>query len=54
MVGEGVDDGAGAADVGWGGGEVFAFAEEGGAFVGWGLSLRHVGVWCLVFGVYMC
>lgn len=34
VVGEGVDDGAGTADVGGGGGAVFAFAEKGGGFVG--------------------
>lgn len=52
VVGEGVDDGAGTAEVGGGGGVVFAFwegkGEEGGGFGGFGGGMViHVGV---VFG----
>lgn len=48
VVGEGVDYGAGAADVGGGGGAVFAFAEEeGGVFVGF--LGRHVVLCCAVW-----
>lgn len=53
VIGEGVDDGAGAADVGQGRGAVGAFweGEEGGELVGFGV--RHVGVVCCVRGKYL-